>query len=415
MHILLNKIRWFFREYGIARGSLRIATEILYAITVPLYERYIMHHCSVKKDLILFVSKPSFSDNSKALYEYMLKSGHFKNNKFVWLVDWDFEIVQNYDRTTFIKTTSLYHTGFTFQAIKYISQSAQLFYTHTSPLKSSRKKDGQLVVNLWHGSGYKKNSSSESAFDAALVSGPIYVKEFSKAWHCNEEKIYPIGYPRYDWFCTTSKDACIYTEQIKRDATKLVMWMPTFRNTGKGIYAEEKLESSLELPLVAQISDIRKLDNFCRQHHIMLCIKRHASQVIYLVEKEKFTNLVFISNVDFLVNRVNLYAFLSKTDALISDYSSAAVDYMLLNRPIAFVLDDYDEYARTRGFKFEHPLEYMPGHHLYQIADLYNFLDDVRNNVDRFGDARKNLMPSMHNECKCYCERIINELHLHCK
>ena len=41
---------------------------------------------------------------------------------------------------------------------------------------------------------------------------------------------------------------------------------------------------------------------------------------------------------------VQLYETLSFVDALITDYSSVAIDYLLMDRPIAFTLDDYEKY-----------------------------------------------------------------------
>ena len=39
-----------------------------------------------------------------------------------------------------------------------------------------------------------------------------------------------------------------------------------------------------------------------------------------------------------------LYTFLGTTSALITDYSSVFLDYYLLNRPVAFTINDYEEY-----------------------------------------------------------------------
>ena len=55
-----------------------------------------------------------------------------------------------------------------------------------------------------------------------------------------------------------------------------------------------------------------------------------------------------------------MYVLLRNADALITDYSSAYFDYMLLNRPIAFTVEDIEEYRKKRGFVFDNPFEYMP-------------------------------------------------------
>ena len=47
---------------------------------------------------------------------------------------------------------------------------------------------------------------------------------------------------------------------------------------------------------------------------------------------------------------LSVYALLRNADALITDYSSAYFDYMLLNRPIAFTVEDIEEYRKRSGF-----------------------------------------------------------------
>ncbi len=38
---------------------------------------------------------------------------------------------------------------------------------------------------------------------------------------------------------------------------------------------------------------------------------------------------------------------------LVSDYSSVAIDYLLLDRPLGFTLDDYEAYTESRGWVFD--------------------------------------------------------------
>ena len=69
--------------------------------------------------------------------------------------------------------------------------------------------------------------------------------------------------------------------------------------------------------------------------------------------------------------KLQLYELIGISDALISDYSSVAVDYLLLDRPLGYVLADYEIYREKRGFVFEDPLEYMPGEKIYNACDLF--------------------------------------------
>ena len=95
------------------------------------------------------------------------------------------------------------------------------------------------------------------------------------------------------------------------------------------------------------------LINFCRDNHVLVVIKKHYLQIPYDFGENVLTNIVYLENQDLEDNGLQLYEFINCSDALISDYSSVAIDYLLLNRPIGFTLDDYDAYTESRGWVFE--------------------------------------------------------------
>lgn len=53
---------------------------------------------------------------------------------------------------------------------------------------------------------------------------------------------------------------------------------------------------------------------------------------------------------------------MAQCDGLIGDYSSASMQYLLMDRPQAFVVPDIKEYGERRGFVFKNIEEYMGGH-----------------------------------------------------
>ena len=62
---------------------------------------------------------------------------------------------------------------------------------------------------------------------------------------------------------------------------------------------------------------------------------------------------------------IDNYRLMKYSDALISDYSSAAYSFLLLDRPLAFVLDDIDTYSV--GFLVDNFEDFLPGEKLYNI------------------------------------------------
>ena len=55
-----------------------------------------------------------------------------------------------------------------------------------------------------------------------------------------------------------------------------------------------------------------------------------------------------MTNDDLVDAGLEINQILGHADALISDYSSAAVDYLVLDRPEAFTLDDVEVYEKRR-------------------------------------------------------------------
>ena len=139
-------------------------------------------------------------------------------------------------------------------------------------------------------------------------------------------------------------------------------------------------------------------------------MKLHRLQPDYNIPFDDFSNIKKINNDTFEKVDVQMYKFLAFTDALISDYSSIAVDYLIIDRPIAFALQDYEEYKRTRGFVFEEPRDYMPGHHLYCLNDLIGFISDVSLGLDPYKNKRlemRNVAISISDD---YCKDLLDYL-----
>ena len=79
-----------------------------------------------------------------------------------------------------------------------------------------------------------------------------------------------------------------------------------------------------------------------------------------------------------------LYKFLGTTSALITDYSSVFLDYYLLNRPVAFTINDYEEYKEKRGFVFGDVKSLMAGPTISNLDELLKFLLSVMKSEDEF-------------------------------
>ncbi|MBQ1798940.1 MAG: hypothetical protein IIZ89_06160, partial [Muribaculaceae bacterium] len=64
------------------------------------------------------------------------------------------------------------------------------------------------------------------------------------------------------------------------------------------------------------------------------------------------------------------------------------------------------------GFVFDDPLEYMPGHHMYNLDDLKQFLIDVSNGTDPHKADRERVRKVAINPSSCYCQTVLDTIGL---
>ena len=364
----------------------------------------IQNGCPVNQGKACFLITQYHHNNCLVLLSYLLKA---TDMGFVLLTDkasYD-SYTARYAQETRVKVIDKERDKLA--AYREMMSSRYVFFMHFNPYGGFVRKNKQTIINLWHGAGYKANNGEQIVFDKVLVPGPAFVEPKAAFFECDPQKILPLGYPRYDLFRGNSIRAQGLREKLAGKKNKLIIWAPTYRDKFSGNGNTEKAsECNYDLPLLNSNNDLDKLDELCKASGVSILIKRHPYQDKYEGEETQRTNIVFMDGKNFSEAGIDLYEFLPFTDALISDYSSIAVDYMLLNKPIAFALDDFTEYEAKRGFVFRNPLDYMPGHHLYNKEDLEHFVLEVAESKDRYQPNRQNLLLQMHNPCQNYCARI---------
>jgi CDP-glycerol glycerophosphotransferase len=119
--------------------------------------------------------------------------------------------------------------------------------------------------------------------------------------------------------------------------------MPTFRDTGLDFMDESGL-------LVLQPQDLAE---FAKAHDVLFLLKLHP----YVEDRR----LSAIPGVLRYPSHQDIYPLLPLADALVTDYSSVYMDYLLLNRPIHFFTYDQRRYC-TQDRELFFPYEDMtPG------------------------------------------------------
>lgn len=154
--------------------------------------------------------------------------------------------------------------------------------------------------------------------------------------------------------------------------------------------------------------DYNELNDNLKKYNYKLIVKLHPSQDLSKYNKLKFSNLEILSNDDFMKKNMEIYNLLPQVDVLISDYSSLFLQFLLLDKPIMFVVPDIEEYGEKRGFVFENPLDFMPGAIIKTKDEFYSYLDKLHSGEDDYIDKRKKVKKIVHEFCDGKsCERLI--------
>ena len=356
---------------------------------------------------IIFQSEGDFCDNARALYEYMLQNGYGKKYKLIWFVNHPEKLIRYKNpQVKFVKFPPE-NKKEEIKVSYYKNKAKFFFFTHPAWL-SSWKKD-QKVVNLSHGCGCKKGKSNLNIgelFDIDFTIGKFHTNVESACFGCRQNKLLDLGYSR--------NDILVNQKKVKlQDKNKTIIWMPTFRKCYNPDISENYIQNETGLPLVETDKLMNELDQFLISKNVKILLKAHHLSVALPVFQKHFQNVEVITDDILLQNGKQLYELVAETDALITDYSSIAYDYLLLDRPIAYILSDYEEYEQSRGFSFPNPKEYMPGAHIYKFAELLSFIESLTKNEDEFAEARakiRNIVLS-YTDGKS-SERILNYLNI---
>lgn len=365
------------------------------------------------KDILVFISKPDYSDNSRAFSEFLVSHGYTKKYRICWFVADSHKYKSMYGNSEVDFFDSANRFGeFSLSANKVLTCAKYFFGTHGFPISVSSMKEWQHAIMLWHGCSFKDMSplANQTFFEKALVAGPIFIETKKKYWQTTDNRLIAKGYPRYDWLLHKTELAKKYVNECKKKCGKLIIWMPTFRNDKNGKYNE--CDSISQFPLMPDQSAWNQLDFYCKEKNVMLVVKLHLFQKEYDVDFSGLKNITILCNEDFENAQISLYEFLAVTDALLTDYSSVGIDYLVVNKPIGFTLDDFELYRESRGFVFDDPRIYMPGHHLYKKEDLLKFIDDIANGRDVFAEQRMKMRNLAIYASKNYSKEIFDELKL---
>ncbi len=247
-------------------------------------------------------------------------------------------------------------------------RSEAVFFTHGlygSPRPCRRKP----LVNLWHGDGPKATRPGNGAGSIIpstwLVSGTRLFGELkAAAFELPGDRLLVTGNPRTDQLWRAPEPEALAALGITGE---FVLWMPTFRATKQGDGFRAWSEGGARVG----VDEVGPLLDRLAERGVQLVVKPHPLDV----EERRGPGVVTVTNDDLARVGVPLYSLLGCSMGLVTDYSSVWVDYLLLDRPIAFFVPDRDTYGR--GLAPADVLDWLPGELVADTAPFERFLADL--------------------------------------
>lgn len=342
---------------------------------------------------ILFYSYPDFSDNSLELYNYIKKTK--KDYLLVWIyLDRKKKVPKNIHGNEFYCHTfkGIFHI-FT---SKYIVNTG-LFLADICNFKK------HILLQVWHGMPLKTLGFNEKGiplralkqyqyigkYGYFFVSSDIFKLSMISCFLMLPTKVYITGQPKTDCVLRNRNIKKISTLLDLKQFDKVIIYAPTYKE-GK---RNNRKDIDKEFINIFYLDDYNKeqFHRFLIKYNILFIIKPHPfDEPFYENYKKTITDnhiRIFFDR-DMKDNDLYFYDFFKISDLMITDFSSIAIDYLILKKPIIFLDSLSNEYQKNRGFILEDNYSLlMPGK---KVTSFQNLLHEITDSltIDTYKEKR---------------------------
>lgn len=347
--------------------------------------------------LIVFMSQPDFACNCHALWKYIKQNTDYETAWIIKKIEY-YQILQERG----IKC-AVYDTV---EANEIISR-ADILIANSYTFLNINKREDQLLVNLWHGSGVKAHDyydhnlnprhmiKLKNYFDKVdLMCVHSLDDRFKLAAMLNFDlrKVYVTGQARLDCVVKSHGKSIlkkIFGEKILQ-YDHLIFFAPSYRSN-MSCHAGKIFSDNI---FRLDDFDNNVLDEFLKKHNAAIIYKLHPiEQTAFAGRNFNMSEHCYEMTDSILFEQdVRYDEILNSFDVMVSDYSSIVYDYLLLNRPIVYLLPDFEEYKNSKGFVFNNISLYMPGEKAYDFENLLKALAEAFDNPDKYADLRNNVI-----------------------
>lgn len=315
-----------------------------------------------------------FSDNPRALYEYMKM--HYSEYELIWSADkrhvktFEEHGVPYFKRFSLkwliaMNTSHIWVSNSRLPLWIPKPRSTKYLQTwHGTPLKRLALDMDEVLMADTDTERYKKNFTKESSkWDYLISPNPYSTEIFKRAFNFNKDML-ETGYPRNDYLVNFNNPDYIHKLKVElgiKRGKKVILYAPTWRDNEYHERGRYKFDIQLDLEHMQ-----KELGNdyiiLLRMHYLIaenIDVEKYNGFVLDFSSYEDIRDLYLVS------------------DMLITDYSSVFFDYAILNRPMMFFTYDIDSYRDVvRGFYFDFEQK-APGPLLYNTDEVINAIQNI--------------------------------------
>lgn len=304
-----------------------------------------------------------FADNSKQLF---LEAQKYKGLRAVWITK-DEKTMREVKRLGF----EVYKWG-TFKAVCMQLRAKYAVVSNGISDLEHTFLGGAVIIDLWHGiplkkvcydNKYEKDwNSPKQKFRDMLINVPlgnmyyvatskVFVDIYQSAFRVKKEQVLCLGQPRCDVFFEKKKPKPYFPEK------NIILYCPTHRKEGA-----ERID-------ISSLFDLKRLEAYLAEYGYYFVVKKHFYHRNETEDFKNYPHIIDVTGFDMDIQRL-----IMETKAMVTDYSSIYIDYLLLGMPLLFYCYDYEKYlAEDRELYFEYE-DVTPGLKAKNFDDLLNEL-----------------------------------------